>query len=60
MEQKVQDQKLHQEKELLSLADNMAAAAASFSAHGYDAFITAREVFKQAVHDAVSEIKTLY
>lgn len=34
--------------ELMALADNMAAAAASFNAHGYDSFIHAREQLKQA------------
>jgi hypothetical protein len=28
---------------VMRLADNMAAAAANFNAHGYDQFITARE-----------------
>lgn len=46
------------EQELLSLADNMAAAAASFSSHGYDSFICAREVLKQAINALVSRIKT--
>lgn len=31
---------------LLRLADNMAAAATTFSAHGYDHFMEAREQFK--------------
>ena len=31
---------------LLKLADDMASAAVSFSAHGYDHFISARENFK--------------
>lgn len=38
---------------LMSLADNMAAAASSFSSHGYDSFITARDVFKETVNTLV-------
>lgn len=47
-----------EEKELLSLADNMASAAASFSSHGYDSFIYAREELKRAIHNTVSQLKT--
>lgn len=32
-----------QKEEILQLADSMAAAAASFNAHGYDSFIQARQ-----------------
>lgn len=46
------------EKDLLSLADNMASAAASFSSHGYDSFIYAREELKRMIHTTVSQIKT--
>lgn len=34
------------ETTLLKLADDMAAAATTFSAHGYDHFVAARENFK--------------
>jgi hypothetical protein len=43
------------EKTILDLADNMAAAASSFSSHGYDAFIQARDNFKDVLHNLVSE-----
>lgn len=33
--------------EILSLADAMAAAAATFNAHGYDSFISARDSLKE-------------
>lgn len=33
------------QKELLRQADNMAAAASSFTSHGYDNFIHARDEF---------------
>ncbi len=36
------DKAVQTEREILMLADNMAAAAASFSAHGYDQFIRSR------------------
>lgn len=39
---------------LLSLADNMASAASSFNSHGYDTFITARDVFKNTVNTLVT------
>lgn len=55
----MQDQNVNQqEQELLSLADNMAAAAASFSSHGYDSFICAREILKQAIHAVFLRSKT--
>ena len=44
------------EKNLLELADSMAAAASSFSAHGYDAFIQARDSFKEALHTILEQI----
>ena len=46
------------EKTVLDLADNMAAAASSFSSHGYDAFIQARDTFKEVLHKLVSEEET--
>ena len=42
------------EQYLIQLADNMAAAASSFSSHGYDAFISAREAFINEVHDVLN------
>lgn len=36
------------EETLMQLADDMAAAAVSFSSHGYDQFIRAREAFQAA------------
>lgn len=46
------------EDELIALADNMASSAASFSAHGYDEFIRARDLFKSTVHQFF-EIETI-
>jgi len=46
---------------MLRLADGMAAAAASFSAHGYDQFILAREVFigaNDCVWDRMKQLET--
>lgn len=54
----MQEHNQQTEQELLSLADNMAAAAASFSSHGYDSFICAREMLKQAIHSIVIRLKT--
>ena len=34
---------------LLQLADQMAAAATSFNAHGYDQFIQARDQYKDSI-----------
>lgn len=45
------------QEKLMNMADNMAAAAASFSSHGYDAFIGAREAFKSTVEEAIKEVK---
>jgi hypothetical protein len=42
---------------LMNTADNMAAAAVSFTSHGYDAFISAREAFKTAVDEIVKEVQ---
>jgi hypothetical protein len=38
------------EETLMSLADSMAAAAVSFSSHGYDQFIETREQLKDTFH----------
>ena len=46
---KANNQQPHNEEVLMYLADNMAAAAASFSSHGYDQFIQARDSFKNAL-----------
>ena len=43
------------EKRILELADNMAAAASMFNAHGYDTFINAREELKIALKIAMNE-----
>lgn len=43
------------EKRILELADNMAAAAASFNAHGYDAFINAREELQTALKTVMND-----
>lgn len=42
------------ETELLSLADNMASAATTFNAHGYEMFLQARERLKEAIHEALT------
>lgn len=39
------------EQTLMSLADDMAAAATSFNSHGYEVFINSREAFKRALHE---------
>lgn len=39
-----------EEEQLMNLADNMAAAASMFSAHGYDNFITSRQTFRESLH----------
>jgi hypothetical protein len=44
---------------LMSTADNMAAAAASFTSHGYDAFISAREVFRHTVEEVAKEVEDI-
>lgn len=45
-------EKFNGDKEkLLNLADNMAAAASMFSAHGYDNFIHSREAFMKTLHE---------
>lgn len=40
---------------LMSMADDMAAAATSFNAHGYEVFIRSRELFKETLHDFVAK-----
>lgn len=40
---------------VMALADNMASAAATFSSHGYDAFISARDELKAGLQDLVKE-----
>lgn len=39
------------ENVLMSLADDMAAAATTFNSHGYEVFINSRESFKSALHE---------
>ena len=46
------------ETTMLSLADDMAAAASSFNAHGYEIFIKSRDTFKDALRQFV-QINTL-
>jgi hypothetical protein len=41
------------QQNIMRLADNMAAAAASFNSHGYDMFINAREEFKEFVNNNI-------
>ena len=48
---------VHMKEILMNTADNMAAAAVSFTSHGYDAFISAREAFKTAVEEVVKEVR---
>lgn len=43
------------EIELLNLADNMASAATTFNAHGYEIFLQARERLKEAIREAVNQ-----
>lgn len=45
----------HLEKYILELADNMAAAASMFNAHGYDTFILARDQLKKVLSENVGE-----
>lgn len=40
---------------LMSMADDMAAAATSFNSHGYEVFILSRELFKETLHDFVTK-----
>jgi hypothetical protein len=47
---------LTKERELMAAADNMAAAAASFS-NGYDHFIASRDVMKHDIEELFVEIK---
>lgn len=44
-------QKLKLERDILELADNMAAAASMFNAHGYTNFINARQELKDLLCD---------
>lgn len=45
------------EETLMSLADSMAAAAVSFSSHGYDQFIETREQLKSTFSRVASLVK---
>jgi len=51
------NQKEDDEHTLMYLADSMASAATSFSAHGYDTFIQAREQFKDTLHKILTDTK---
>lgn len=46
------------EQTLMTLADDMAAAATSFNSHGYEVFINSREAFKRALHEVYLNNKT--
>ena len=54
MDNKEQNENEHT---LMYLADSMASAATSFSAHGYDTFIQARETFKDTLHKILLDTK---
>jgi hypothetical protein len=54
MDNNQQDENEHT---LMYLADSMASAATSFSAHGYDTFIQAREQFKDTLHKILADTK---
>jgi hypothetical protein len=43
------------EDTIMNLADDMAAAATTFNAHGYEVFIRSRELFKETLHDMIKE-----
>lgn len=47
----------YNQETLLQLADNMAACATVFCAHGYDQFIQARDTFKDALAAAFASAK---
>lgn len=47
------------EEAMVTLADSMASAAVSFSAHGYDQFIFARELFKYNTHQLFEYIRSI-
>lgn len=44
---------MYGEDQLMDLADEMAAAATTFRGQGYQAFISSREQFKQALHETL-------
>lgn len=54
------DKKNYTERDLMELADNMAAAASMFNAHGYDTFIHAREELKQALSKTIPQDTSSY
>lgn len=45
------------EQQLMSLADDMAEAATKFNGQGYDAFLTARELFKSSLDAVIISLK---
>jgi hypothetical protein len=45
------------EKEVLALADNMAAAASQLSAMTYDTLMDSRQQLQECVHDLFQQIK---
>jgi hypothetical protein len=58
MQQPITNQQLAEDEiVLMSLADDMASAATTFNAHGYEIFLRARETFQQTLHKALVEHK---
>jgi hypothetical protein len=42
---------------LMALADDMASAATTFNAHGYEIFLRAREAFQRTLHKTLVDYK---
>ncbi len=58
MQQPITNQQLAEDEiALMSLADDMASAATTFNAHGYEIFLRAREAFQQTLHKTLVEHK---
>lgn len=47
--------RLQHEKEILAIADEMAAAVTAFSPHTYETFLSSREKLKTTVHNILAE-----
>ena len=47
-------------KQLIASADTMASAASSFTNHGYDLFISARDKFKEEVDEILTSVEHEY
>lgn len=56
MTSKYNESSFMNEEMLMELADDMAAAATTFNAHGYEVFIRCREALKNALHSHCSEL----